>query len=158
MARKQPRNSNPKIASQTLVRSQPEGTVSREEVKDEVYQKRLDAKIERKKELVTLPEILAQHKFYYRDWLWDQDRKSFPFDPELRHVELYFPYAEGGPLLIDQPTNKQEQEECNKKKDKVLDKGFRYLAIHQKMDINKAMEALDSLGGKHGMGHTARRS
>ena len=155
-ARKSDTATNPRIASRTVRRDQPEGTVFREKsaLSDEAQQKIMDKKIAKKREYANLAEELAEHKFYYRNWFWDHARTYFPLEPRLRHVELYFPFAKGGPLLIDQPANDRDQKIAERKQVEIKKAGFRYLILNLKMDENQGREALDKITNgevKHGM-------
>ncbi len=143
---------NPKIASKTLKRSRPKAVPFEEDAtdaKDAKQSAQLEAKVDKKKALTTIPEILAESKFHYKNWLWDQDKTHFPFHPRMRHVDLYYPEAQGGPLLIDFPMKEDHAKELQKAKQPIILKaGFRYICLSQNMSIEEAQETLGRIDFK----------
>lgn len=140
------RGRNSKVAARTIKHTSPKSVPFDEDPVDRVDEKqsqRLEAKVDRKQALTSVPEVLAGHKFYYKNWLWDQDKKHFPFLPRMRHVDLYYPEAIGGPLLIDFPMKEAHAEDLRKDKEPLLLKaGYRYICLSQTVGIDEAWELL----------------
>lgn len=58
-------------------------------------------------------------------------REAFPFDVKMWCVRKMFPYAEGGPVYIDEPYHKEEIERCQKKIDVMTKQGYRYFIVQE---------------------------
>lgn len=72
---------------------------------------------------------IANEHMHHSNWYYEGAARLFPDDPEMRLVNRYYPYAEGGPLLIDVPTTKWGIKRC-KEKAEVLNKAkIRYCYI-----------------------------
>jgi hypothetical protein len=77
----------------------------------------------------TMAERVAKHHLYYLNHKIPDAEKHFPVDIYSRFVSKYFPYAEGGPLYVDEPRNDDEMFKAYEKQ-KVLKKmGLRSIVI-----------------------------
>ena len=72
---------------------------------------------------------LAGHPTSCRNWKFKNADKHFPADPEMRRVDRYFPYAEGGPLLVDEPISENDVKRCEKKAPIIASEGQRYVFL-----------------------------
>lgn len=101
--------------------------------------------LERINKAQSIGEVLAGDKLFYKNWMWPDAKTFFPHEPEMWFVGSYYPYAKGGPLLLDNPNNPREVAMAEKKKKPLADKGFRYYVI----DKQKSLEdMLFELGAK----------
>jgi len=89
-----------------------------------------------------IAETIAQDKFFQRNHIWPGSKQAFPFQPKMQTVDKYFPYAEGGPLFIDEPTRKEDLKEFSPKIEAMKKLGHRYLLIKPGMNELEAREAL----------------
>lgn len=88
---------------------------------------------------------VAKSTVYYRYKRIPNAEKHFPLRPLLRSVEKYFPYAEGGPLWLDEPTDEQELRECGEKAAAMKAEGLRYIIIPRGLndiDVNDALSKI----------------
>lgn len=88
-------------------------------------------------------ERVAQSDIFTKNWYYPGSAIAFPHDLNLRKVDQYFPYAKGGPLLIDFPENEAEVMMCRKKEPILLAKGFRYLIWRPGMNEAAALTELE---------------
>jgi|SRR6185437_675196 len=101
---------------------------------DQIQMRRLNSVMKRSEVFVGIAERIAQNKFCYLNWLVPGGASLFPQNWKLRQVRYYFPFAEGGPLLMDQPKNPIEEQMCREKADILRTKGMRYAYIGEGMD------------------------
>lgn len=146
---------NSRIASATIKPGKPKAVPFNEDAVDKADAKQaasLEAKVERNKEFKTIPEQVAESKFYYRNWLWDLGAKFFPHSPKFRHVDYYFPDAVGGPLLVDCSQRLNDSAELIKAKVKpIREAGFRYIVLTYGMGIDEAAERLAKIDSEIGL-------
>lgn len=90
---------------------------------------------------------LAKDTQYTGNWRIPNALKHFPADPILRTVEKYFPYAEGGPIYVDEPTDNIELAQCQRKAIALHEEGMRYFIITREMHDMEEHEALAKLQG-----------
>ncbi|HCW05855.1 MAG TPA: hypothetical protein DGG95_00625 [Cytophagales bacterium] len=89
----------------------------------------------------TLAEQVANHHFYYRNFYWPGGKQVFPSQYRMHHVDKYFPYAEGGPLFVDE-VEANDPRSFEEKKVAMKKLGHRYLVITKDMTLLHAYEAL----------------
>lgn len=102
------------------------------------------AKLEARREMVGLCDKIAESNVYFRNWKWPGCMELYPNDPGMRMIDKYYPYAKGGPLLVDEPTFKDEVEKCYTKQKVLKQRGHRYVIIETDTDL---VMALEQLGG-----------
>jgi hypothetical protein len=105
---------------------------------------------ERHNRFTTIAEKLANDKFFYLNWYVPGLQDKYLWQPRLWTVGKYFPHAEGGPLLVDEPTFHWQIEECRTKAEHIKALGFRYIMITPDMDFAVALSLLNDIGGSHG--------
>lgn len=91
----------------------------------------------------TLPHSIADRiagsTFHYRNWYYPGGREQWPQNEKLRYVDKMYPYAEGGQLLVDEPTHQFQIDACEQKKKFLQDKGFRYVIVRPRMSLEDVM-------------------
>jgi hypothetical protein len=76
----------------------------------------------------SLAEKIAGDKLYYKNYYYPGGRESF-METRGQTVDKFFPYAEGGPLFVDE-VSRLENPELFEKKTKMMEHlGHRYVAI-----------------------------
>lgn len=106
-----------------------------------------DLAIERGKptqEFLTLAEKLSRSTIYCRFWYVPELKTVYPYHDSMRRVDKYFPYAEKGPLLVDEPSNETEYDECLKKRAaiKKANSTYRYVVLEKDTDFVSALQQL----------------
>lgn len=104
--------------------------------------RKLEARAERK-HFPTLAERLAQSTVLVRNYKFHKAEEHFKNEARLWTVDLYFPYAVGGELLIDQVSNETEAKECARKKAVLEKMGYRYLILSRTTTEEEALLALE---------------
>jgi len=133
----------PQLGVEFALDESPDAEEKKEEsAKNSARGKRIKAAAERSREFRSLAEHLAQSKLYYVNHIWPGAKEAFPFHPDLRMVDRYFPYAEGGPLFIDEPQRSDNLEEYKPKVEAMKKLGHRYLLLKPGMTELEAVEAL----------------
>ena len=82
-----------------------------------------------KEQMESVHNQLAEDFQYFRNELVECLAEEFPYDRDLQYVDRYYPNAKGGPLYIDSPQTKYEEEACQKKAHSMLGAGLRYCFI-----------------------------
>ena len=96
----------------------------------------------RRKELASLAERVANDNFFYVNYYFEGGKSFFPQEPDLQKVKRFFPYAEGGPLFVDEPMLEAEEKACELKKEAMKKLGHRYLVIKRTMNLLNCLEEL----------------
>jgi hypothetical protein len=87
-------------------------------------------------------------KVYVKNWLVPNGISLFPELTKARIVDKYFPFAVGGPLLVDEPEYDEDVKVCEAKAEKLQSLGVRYIFIKPKSDFFEAMGCLNELDDK----------
>lgn len=88
-------------------------------------------------------QIAGDSSCFYLNYYYPHGKEHFEDFPKLQYVSKFYPYADGGPLYVDEVRYEWEYKECLQKKD-VMDKyGMRYIIL---MPETKLEEALTQLG------------
>lgn len=83
----------------------------------------------REVQFMSLAEKIANDQLYYRNYYYPGGRESFPEQKALQYVDKFFPYAEGGPLFIDEVSRTDDMEKVTLKEQRMQTLGHRYVAI-----------------------------
>lgn len=83
----------------------------------------------REVQFLSLAEKIANDQLYYRNYYYPGGRESFPEHKQLQCVDKYFPYAEGGPLFIDEVSRTDDVKMIEAKEKRMQTLGHRYVAI-----------------------------
>lgn len=89
-----------------------------------------------------MSDALAEDTLCYLNHYYKGGREKFPNDHQLQFVHKYYPYAKGGPLLIDEPAHKESLEIYTKKQEFMKELGHRYLLVKPKMTELDCREVL----------------
>ena len=101
--------------------------------------------IVRSKELRTVADKLAGDREIRKNKIIDAIRVQYPDKAYLWHIEKYYPYAEGGPLYIDEPVKEWELQECAEKVPLMKKLGLRYVVLKPHMTMFEALEQLGEM-------------
>lgn len=96
-------------------------------------------------DLITVAEKIAGDKFCYLKWYYPEGKKLFPLDHRLHIVSKYYPYAQGGPLFVDEPRTEYEASNCEQKRKFMKGMGLRYIIVQHTTTENDALEQLGEL-------------
>lgn len=101
-----------------------------------------EVKIPQRKNLTSLAEKIANDTLFYRNHYYPGGKESFANNKALQTVDKYFPYAEGGPLFVDELSRLDSVKNYEAKKEVMKKLGHRYVAITPGMDENDIREVL----------------
>ncbi len=87
-------------------------------------------------------ESLAKDKFFHRNYFFDCLARVFPHENMMWYTDRYYPYADGGPLAIDDGGHKDDLETLKLKKQHLKAIGVRYILITPEMTEMQAVEDL----------------
>lgn len=113
-----------------------------QEVQELTPQNKLPVSNFREVQFKSRAERLAQDSLYYRNHYYAGGKQMFPDKPEMQTVDKYFPYAEGGPLFIDEMSLMDNPKNFEVKTQKMKELGHRYIAISPKMTDSEILERL----------------
>lgn len=133
------RQRKPKL-SQTIVHETPPTTFEKP-VEDETNKRKLQS-YQRKQELISMADQLAGSPVHEKNWKYNEAAKLFPAHPRLRCVDKRYPYATGGPLLVDEPKDKQELQAAKTKAACLRKLGYRYVIIEATSSIDDCLAQL----------------
>jgi len=145
-------NTNKRVAQKVINRPTVIGTeFSIEDEKDEHkeeekkkskdHEAKLQALAKRSRSFNDLAEVLAQDKYFQRNHIWS--KTAFPFNEKMQYVDKFFPYAEGGPLFVDEPQRTVTDLSIYEAKAEAMKAlGHRYICIKPGMTELDAREAL----------------
>jgi len=121
------------VSARTIKHSEP--VLSKERDESALRREKALARIEHQEvageRFTTLAAQVAGSNVYMRNWYPDQfaSRDRWPGRPRMWYVSRYFPFAKGGPLLVDEPTTELEAEACREKQKALKKQGFRHVVI-----------------------------
>lgn len=123
---------NSRVAAATI---RDAGTHS--ETESDVKISRIQSVMKRSEIFVGLPERIAKHKFANINWpipganaIFKEMLTPAPARPwQITQARFYFPWAEGGPLLIDEVKYESEVPMYQKKQAILREKGFRHVFV-----------------------------
>ena len=123
-----------------------QGTADRYPDQDSPKHRAAIEKCDARKRLIAVSDQIAKSLVWFRNWKWPGSEDMFPRSVEMRTVEKYYPYAEGGPLLVDEPRDERDVVLCYEKQ-KVLKKlGFRHIVVESYPRATTLFDALEQLG------------
>jgi hypothetical protein len=79
---------------------------------------------------------------------WMCADSDFPNEPWMRTVRFYYPYAVGGPLLVDELVMHHQLAGLKRKEKCLRERGFRYFIFRRQMSITDAMMELEKCLGQ----------
>ena len=71
------------------------------------------------KNLSPVSDQVAESTFYFRNYKYQNADKLWPnfLDVDQKFITKCYPYAKGGMLLVDEPTNEKQKALCLKKQE-----------------------------------------
>lgn len=92
----------------------------------------------------TLAEKVAKSTIYVKNWYMPEMRvdRAYRYDDRMKRIDKFFPYAQGGPLLVDEPSDVAEAEKCYAKAIKAKEWGYRYIVIESDTDFFGCLKQL----------------
>lgn len=99
-------------------------------------------RIKARQDLKSISERIAGDSLFYKNYYYPGGREFFADDKGLLTVDRYFPYAEGGPLYVDQPMFEYQEQECARKAVAFKTLKLRYLIIKRGMNELDCIEAI----------------
>lgn len=106
------------------------------------------AKPRRPSKAIPLSDRIANSNICTKNFKWKEADIDFPNQPWMRHVDKYYPFAEGGPLLVDEPQLKHQLQTCDLKKELLRSHGYRYLVLTKESTLESAAEELQKWPGQ----------
>jgi len=105
---------------------------------EKIREMRSNIIIRRSSALVSIPEKIAGDKFAYKNWQIPDGVALFPLDWKMRFVDLYYPFAEDGPLLVDFPTFENQTNAIKEKQQILHALGHRHIYITNSIQMTEA--------------------
>lgn len=90
----------------------------------------------------TLADKIANDTYHQRNYHIQESQNKFPEARELWYVDRFYPYAEGGPLAVDEANDLDDVNTLMLKKPILAEKGIRYICIKNGMSENEVLEQL----------------
>lgn len=106
------------------------------------------AKQKSRSQFISIGDQVAESVTWLKNWKWEEADKHYPLRPDMRTVDKYYPYAKGGPLLVDEPRTPKTFDEFFEHKRRTLKElGYRYLVIEPdpEFTLGSALEQLGEL-------------
>jgi len=128
------------MAELKVIRKQGRPKKERFDVNEESAPKEVQTFTEKRTQ--TSADKIAKSRLYVRNWQWPGAREDFPHEPGMRAVDKYYPYAAGGPLLVDEPTTARDLDDAKRRAKFVQKRGYRYVYLTRDMDEHDAMLVL----------------
>lgn len=122
-----------------------EEILSEEKNAKEASEARLKAAAIRSRQFGSIAERFANDKHFQRNHIWPGAKEAFPTNKKMWYVDRYFPYADGGPLFVDEPTRlslETEKDNFELKKEIMKKLGHRYVVIRPGMSEIDVMEVM----------------
>lgn len=104
---------------------------------EEIERYKLRERLKPNTRFETVAEKLAGSSTFYRNRLVPQLEEAFPGCTIDWTVALYFPFAEGGPLHVDEPRFGFDVDRCRAKAEVMRKAGLRYVYLQKgdKVDV-----------------------
>ena len=111
---------------------------------------RLKRLAESQRKYSSVSDILADHKYHYRNYEPDGLQKLLKkekqnYGSEYCYVNKMYPYAKGGELFIDEPESEEELIVCEKKLELLNKLGVRYLVIKPRTTLEENLLQLEEI-------------
>lgn len=99
-------------------------------------------RLKARRDLMSVSDQVAEDKFVYKNYMYPGAREAFPMNVNLQSVDKYYPYANGGPLFVDEPQHKDDIKVLELKVEAMKKLGHRYLLLKPGMKHEDCLEAL----------------
>ena len=110
---------------------------------EQAAEKRQTAARARKTLSTLLPDKIANSSFWIRNQPLPKAKELFPMEHNLQYCEVFYPYAEGGPLYIDMPVTEWQIKLCQRKLEAMRSIGVRYIYLTNQATENDAWAMLE---------------
>lgn len=91
----------------------------------------------------TIAELIAQSGICTGNFKYPNGETAFKHEPKLHTVDRHYPYAKGGPLLVDAAFYEDEVRDCERKRKVIEASGLRYLVLTRDIQIHEAMAQVE---------------
>ena len=86
---------------------------------------------------------VANDGFCHRNFSVPLLREAFPLTNKMWFVDKMYPYAESGPLFVDEPRSLDEKAMCEEKRKVLADAKVQYLVINENMTATDCIQELN---------------
>lgn len=93
-------------------------------------------------ELTSIPHIIADSKIFYRNARIPGSDEAFPYEPKLRTVDRFYPYAKGGALCVDECWVDGTAEVARRKTALIKKAGWKHLILVRELQLDDAMRQI----------------
>ena len=90
-------------------------------------------------------ERLAKSKTFWINYSDKTLCTVFNNDPDMTTVDYYFPYADGGPLYLDQVFGNYDYDRLQKKNEIMVKNGIRHIVYEDQEDFSGILERLEKI-------------
>ena len=90
----------------------------------------------------TLAEQIAGDKMQHLNYMYPGGSQKWPHQKNMWYVDRFFPFAEGGPLAVDEANFMDDIETMKLKKHVLQERGIRYICIAPGMSELEVREQL----------------
>lgn len=94
--------------------------------------------------LTLVQDQVANDFMCYRNEPVEEMKTAFPYDREMHYCDRFYPHAPGGPMYIDSPQMKHEEDRCVKKAHAMLEAGLRYAYVLPMDYLDNVLERIAS--------------
>jgi hypothetical protein len=128
---------NSKVKAATIKPGSSQVT-STSEIQDETSVSKKRAATERM--FTKVSDAIANSDVAIRNWKIPNSNELFPNEFRMQYTDLYYPYADGGPLFIDTPAMPHDIKRCERKLEtlKKTKVRYTYVASGENEDIARA--------------------
>jgi len=108
------------------------------------------ARCDERKRLIAVADHIAKDPTWFLNWKWPGSNAKFPYRPEMRTVDKYYPFARDDrgnicPLLVDEPQHKETIDLAYEKQKILKELGFRHVVIEPDTSVYDALVQLGEL-------------
>lgn len=109
----------------------PDSMAARYPDQDDVKDKQKLESYERRWKFIDIASQVAENNFYIMNWKWPGSDRLVPphVSIDFKMISKYFPYAKGGPLLVDEPRFPDQVKLCFEKQRLLKHLKMRYVVI-----------------------------
>jgi hypothetical protein len=108
---------------------------------------------DQRKTLISLADQVAEDFMHERNFKYPESEILYPegFEAEYRFVTKFYPYAKGGPLMVDEPQSEHEINKVYAKMKRIQESGLlkrnklRYCVIEPDSRLDQVLEQMGEL-------------
>lgn len=106
---------------------------------------RRDRIVERTRKFQSIGDRLANDKFCEINWRYPGGLEAFPDSADLRVVDRYYPYAEGGPLAVDTPKTEEQTKFSMRKVEALKKANVRFIVANPEKSVEDLVMELERI-------------